>query len=107
MPKRDGTGPMGDGPLTGWGFGDCAVAPGSDNTSQAMGRGPGRGSGRRRGFGGGMGRGRMAGRGDSFAQPNPKEEKHLLENQRNILKSQLSGLTSRLDELTALETQGK
>ncbi|HIJ19549.1 MAG TPA: DUF5320 domain-containing protein [Deltaproteobacteria bacterium] len=102
MPGRDGTGPMGYGPQTGWGAGNCAGAPGSDNTSQAMGRGYGRG----RGFGGGMGRRRMAGRGVFFAQPNPEGEKHLLENQRNILNS-LSDLTRRLDELTALQTEGK
>ena len=49
MPRRDGTGPMGNGPQTGWGDGYCADAPESDNTPQTRGRGFGRGSGRRRG----------------------------------------------------------
>ena len=100
MPRRDGTGPMGNGPQTGWGDGYCADAPGSVNTTQTMGRGFGRGSGRRRGNGGNMGRGRMAGRGSVFAAPNPEDEKHLLQ-------SQLNELSKRLDELTAKENQAK
>ncbi len=42
MPYRDGTGPQGQGPMTGRGFGPC---------------GDGRGMGRRMGFGRGLGRG--------------------------------------------------
>lgn len=90
MPRRDGTGPMGNGPQTGWGDGYCADAPGSGNTPQAKGRGFGRGSGRRRGNGDNMGRGRMAGRGNAFT-----------------LQSQLDDLSKRLDDLTAQETQAK
>ena len=107
MPRRDGTGPMGYGPQTGWGDGYCAGAPGSDNTPQTKDRGFGRGSGRRRGFGGGVGRRRMAGRGGFITPPNPEDEQHLLENHRDILQSQLSDLNKRLDELTAQETQAK
>ena len=107
MPRRDGTGPIGYGPRTGWGDGYCAGTPGSDNTSQTEGRGFGRGSGRHRGFGGGMGRGRMAGRGGFCAPQNPEDEKHLLEKHRDILQNQLSNLNKRLDGLTAQETQEK
>ena len=100
MPRGDGTGPMGNGPQTGWGDGYCADTPGSDNAPQTKGRGLGRGSGRRRGNGGNMGRGRMAGRGSVFAAPNLEDEKHLLQ-------SQLNELSKRLDELTAKENQAK
>lgn len=51
MPGFDGTGPMGQGPMTGRGMGYCGPAQGGT---------PGRplGLGMRRGFGGGRGRGR-------------------------------------------------
>ena len=107
MPRRDGTGPMGNGLQTGWGGGSCADTPGSVNTTHSMGRGFGRGPGRRRGFGGGMGRGRMAGKGGFFAPANPEDEQHILENHKDILQSQLSDVNKRLDELTTKETQAK
>jgi len=47
MPAFDGTGPQGQGPMTGWGMGPC---------------GRGRGAGRRFGFGFGRGMGRGLGR---------------------------------------------
>ena len=37
MPRRDGIGPMGKGPQTGWGDSYCAATPGSDNTPQTRG----------------------------------------------------------------------
>jgi hypothetical protein len=37
MPRRDGIGPMGKGPQTGWGDSYCADTPGSDNTPQTRG----------------------------------------------------------------------
>ena len=107
MPRRDGTGPIGNGPQTGWGEGYCADAPGFEDTRQTMGRGFGRGSGRRRGNGGNMGRGRMAGRGNAFGARNPEDEKYLLENQKEILQSQLNDLSKRLDDLTTQETEAK
>jgi hypothetical protein len=55
MPGRDRTGPRGEGPMTGWGDGDCR--------SEDVPRKPSRPRGRARGRGwGGWGRGR-AGRG--------------------------------------------
>jgi hypothetical protein len=107
MPRRDGTGPMGNGPQTGWGDGYCADAPESDNTPQTRGRGFGRGSGRRRGNGGNMGRGPMAGRGSAFAASNPEDEKHHLENHKEILQSQINDLNNRLDDLKAQGAQAK
>jgi hypothetical protein len=51
MPRRDRTGPMGEGPMTGWGDGLCSGNP----TPVYRGRGYGRGYDR--GFGRGYGRG--------------------------------------------------
>jgi len=83
MPRRDGTGPVGKGPKTGWGLGRCRNAdvtpPERDNQTDSnpannaapdgsvgsgpAGRGPGLGRGRGRGFGPGGGAGRGPGRG--------------------------------------------
>lgn len=60
MPGMNGTGPLGQGPLTGRGQGRCG------NAGQATGQGMGVGFGRRAGFGGGMGQGRGVGRGFSL-----------------------------------------
>jgi len=70
MPRFDGTGPMGQGPLTGRGLGNCVPQP---NTSQRfpvlsglgqrLGLGLGRGAGRGAGLGRGLGRGRGRGAG--------------------------------------------
>lgn len=60
MPRRDRTGPMGEGPMTGWGYGLCSGNPTPVYGGRGFGRGYGRGYGRGfdRGFGwGGGGRG--------------------------------------------------
>ncbi|MEA1961513.1 MAG: DUF5320 domain-containing protein [Bacillota bacterium] len=78
MPRGDGTGPVGQGPLTGWGMGGCAPA---GPTAKAPVRGQagfwGAGRGRANmnvglGFRGGRGRGcgRGVGRGFGFQNVN-------------------------------------
>lgn len=67
MPRGDGTGPMGMGPMTGRGAGYCAGfgVPGYMNAGPAWGYGPGYGRGFGRGFARGWGggfRGRGFGR---------------------------------------------
>jgi len=59
MPRGDGTGPMGQGPMTGRGAGYCAGFDRPGYASQAPGRGFGMGwsGGRGRGWGGGWRRG--------------------------------------------------
>lgn len=52
MPYRDGTGPMGRGPMTGRGFGYCGAGAGF---VPGYGMGYGRGFGRGMGFGAGFG----------------------------------------------------
>ena len=77
MPGFDGTGPMGAGPMTGWGRGVCGPNQGAGYVAPSPARGgyrapayggtPGRSFGRglgfRQGFGMGFGRGRGFGRG--------------------------------------------
>jgi hypothetical protein len=123
MPAGDGTGPMGQGPMTGRGAGYCAGydAPGYANP------GPRMGMGWRRGWGGGWGRGRgwrhryyatgqpgwaRFGRAGAWAPPAgaygpypytappaPEEEIDYLRSEAEWLKEQLDAITSRIEEL--------
>jgi len=51
MPKGDGTGPKGEGPMTGRGLGNCK--PGTKPCGLGLGQGRGLGLGQGKGFGGG------------------------------------------------------
>lgn len=83
MPNRDKTGPLGQGPATGRGFGPCGEKKG-------MGRGFGLGCGR--GFGRGLGRY------FGWNQPQTKEEKaEALMDYRKALEEELED-TKRLQE---------
>ena len=79
MPAQDGTGPMGQGPLTGRGLGPC-------------------GKGMRRGFGRGWGR-------SGFCRPKfiagftEKEEKKILEAELKEIESEKQEIEKRLKEL--------
>jgi hypothetical protein len=92
MPRGDGTGPAGQGPMTGRGMGYCAGfnAPGFMN--------PGFGRGFGRGFG-------WRARAMQFApiqQPvvmTEKQEKQLLEQELNALKEEMKEIEKRLKEL--------
>jgi len=70
MPRMNGTGPTGQGPMTGRGLGNCAPQPGATRRfpslgglGQRLGRGLERGVGIGRGLGRGIGRGLGRGRG--------------------------------------------
>ena len=73
MPRFDGTGPLGQGSGTGWGFGPC-----------------GGGMGWRRGFGYGFGRKRFY---------TKKEEAEILEDEVKEVEGELEALKERLAEL--------
>jgi hypothetical protein len=101
MPRGDGTGPMGTGPMSGRQAGYCADfdAPGYANPAPRLGLA--------RGFGGG-GRGwrhwfyatglpRWA-RG-SFAPPTPQQEADALKEKAGWLKDQLDAINKRIEEI--------
>lgn len=85
MPRMDGTGPMGMGPMTGRGLGPC-------------GAGMRRGYGRGRGYGYAMSMGVCPWYGP-MARPTASEEKEILKDQVAILKENLEATEKRLSEL--------
>lgn len=99
LPRYDGTGPYGYGPLTGRGFGFCAGHPGWH-----YGAGYGRRLGRRRGWGPGYGYGPGPGFAYGFAPAAPwhwgtaKSEKEFLEEERDLLQVRLKEIEEELEE---------
>lgn len=121
MPRGDGTGPAGMGPMTGRAAGYCAgySAPGYANTYR------GRFAGAGRTFGGGFGRGRgyrnwyyatglpggvrynmgYPAWGGAVNYPltpdlEPEQEKEILRSQSEALQKQLNDIKARIDELS-------
>ena len=99
MPRGDGTGPMGMGPLTGRGMGYCIGAGYPGNV-----RGGGRVFGRGFGMGRGMGRGVFWGTapvfGGGFPAPvSAEQEKAVLEKQVLAMEQNLAELKKRLSEI--------
>jgi len=97
MPGRDGTGPMGAGPATGWGRGFC-------RGGGAFGRGAGYGAG----YGWGRGGGRRLGaafapgahrRAGWWHAAPPADERSLLESEEAALRAELEAVQRRLGEL--------
>jgi len=85
MPRMNGTGPVGMGPMTGRGLGPC-------------GAGYGRGYGRGRGMGYGMMMGVCPWYGP-MAKPTAAEEKQILTDQIAMLKENLENAEKRLSEI--------
>ncbi len=89
MPRGDQTGPIGRGPMTGWGAGYCA---GFERPGVVGLRGRG-----------GRGRGRNGGRAWSsdywFSSPSPQDEASHLKAHSERLKKQLEAIETRLAEL--------
>lgn len=92
MPRRDGTGPMGAGSMTGRGLGSCTGA-----NAVKYGAGLGLGVGLRLAYRRGFGRG--FGRGIAVNQTSSKTQKELLQGQRNVLKSRLEAVDKQLENL--------
>lgn len=130
MPRGDGTGPVGFGPMTGRAAGYCAgySVPGYLNPVPGRGLGFGRG----RGFGRGLGLGFRGGRGwggywgDPYtvpayprpaavppygapygAGPDPEQETEMLKGQVEYLEKALEGVRKRMAELEAEAGQKK
>ncbi len=120
MPRGDSTGPMGMGPMTGRGAGYCAGYNMPGYLNNTAGRGVGRGFGRGFGFSG-----RGGGRGGGFGWRNrflatgvpgwswfggynapyqnvdPEMEKKALQQDAEVLKSEMDAIKKRLEELDA------
>lgn len=90
MPRRDGTGPMGAGSMTGRGLGLCT---GASAVKYGAGLGMGLGLACRRGFGRGFGRG-FAGNAASS-----KTQKELLSEQKTLLQERLDVIDKQLENL--------
>ena len=114
MPRGDGSGPAGMGPMTGRAAGYCAGygVPGHMNPMAGRGRGMGCGHGHGRGGGGG-GRGwrhmyyatglpgwMRLGVPQAVALA-PEVEKEMLEKQAEALQAQVDGMRKRIEELRA------
>ena len=111
MPRGDGTGPMGFGPMTGRAAGYCVGSPAPGYMNPGPGRGFGMGGGRGRGRGMGLGRGMGVGRGWAVpyaAAPPPEQESAALRQQVEHLENVLGNLRERIAELEPSETaEGK
>jgi len=104
MPRGNGTGPMGAGPMTGRAAGYCAgfTTPGFANQAGygAFGRGMGRGAGGRgRGIGGGFRNRFYAPEAMKAPTISVDQEKEYLKNEAKVLENELEMLKKRLDEL--------
>lgn len=116
MPRRDGTGPNGMGPMTDRAAGFCAGFNVPGHMNPVAGRGFGMGFGRGRGFGGGGGRAfrnhfystgqprwmHYGANPVQFQEPNPESEKEYLKNQAKAIESELEAVKKRLGELEAV-----
>lgn len=91
MPGRNGTGPMGAGPMTGRGFGFCTgAAPG-----YGTGRGLGLGLGWRRGCGYGRGYGRFS----ASRTTDDLSRREMLEQHKKALEVGLDSVNRQLDDM--------
>lgn len=92
MPGRDGTGPMGAGPMTGRGLGICKGAN-AVKYGAGLGLGIGLGLACRRGFGRGFGRG------FAINQTSGRTPKELLNEQKAALQNRLEEIDKQLEDL--------
>jgi hypothetical protein len=92
MPRRDGTGPMGAGSMTGKGLGLCTGANAAKNGA-GLGMRFGLGFACRRGFGRGFGRG------FEINQTSSKTEKELLNEQKTMLQDRIEIIDKQLENL--------
>lgn len=88
MPRRDGTGPMGAGSMTGRGLGFCTGANAA-KYGAGLGMGLGLGLACRRGFG----------RGFAINQTSPKTQKERLNEQKTMLQNRLEVIVEQLKSL--------
>ncbi len=127
MPRGDGTGPMGMGPMTGRAAGFCAGYSTAGYMSPVPGRGFGFGRGRGSGFGRGMGLGFRGGRGGGgyrglpytvpeapygagmppYGGPTPQQETELLKGQAEYFEDALANIKKRIDNIESATEETK
>ena len=116
MPRGDGTGPAGLGPMTGRAAGYCAGYPVPGFANPIPGRGLGFGYGRGLGFGFRGGRGSFPYFGTGYGypygtsfgiEPTPQHEIEALQNQSKYLEDALEGIKKRIAELETTEKAGE
>ncbi len=115
MPRGDGTGPMGMGPMTGRAAGYCAgySVPGFMNPyggrgrGMAWGRGGGLGLGMawRRGWGGGGAWAYGPPPAPAWGAPSPEQELEALRSQADWLKQQMEAINQRIQQLESGEQE--
>jgi len=131
MPRFDGTGPMGAGPMTGGARGSCNPAYAGYGPRYGggfgYGRSYGRGRGFRRGFGPGLGWGRGYGRGFGWREAYPagggwdgpaygpyyggpyamssEDEMNRLKDEADMIKADLDAINKRMEELESKPSQ--
>lgn len=93
MPRRDGTGPMGMGQITGRGNGLCAGKNGQGNGQRMR-----NGQDNRFGNGRGIGRGLNCNAVNNLAPPQ-KDELTILKDQSNAVENHLNTIKNRISEL--------
>jgi len=107
MPRFDRTGPWGEGPLTGGGFGYCTPAsadsrrPRTSGAGRGMGRGLARNRGRSRGYGrpGGAWNGWNRAPNDRPFAMGPRDELHVLRGEARAARRDLDAINKRIQEL--------
>ena len=93
MPRKDGTGPMGQGPLSGRKTGACG-GQGKGQGAGGMGKGMGRGAGQ--GFGQGMAQGNRGAISTQGSEPLAKEE---LLQEKKMLQQRLEMINKNLEKV--------
>ena len=117
MPGYDGTGPMGAGPMTGWGRGYCNPAGRTHGPAYGWSPGYGRGYGRGRGFGRGFGWRRGPGFAMGWHTPypaagsqgamNPADELEVLREEAEAMKRDLEAVNHRIVEIEKASTEAR
>jgi hypothetical protein len=128
MPGLDGTGPRGEGPMTGGARGYCNPAYAGYGAPYGRGYGLGWGRGFRRGFGPGFGGGRGYGYGrglgwrgayppaggwygpayDAPGSPyamKPEDEVNMLKNDASAIKDELDAINKRIEEIESQSSE--
>ena len=102
MPGLNGTGPRGEGPMTGGARGFCNPAGAAYRPGYSRGYGYGRGWGFRRGFGPGYGLGWGGAYSPVYGPPyptDPAQEAHMLKAEADSMRSALDDINRRIREL--------